>query len=96
MNPAETGREHLITRAFVSLADTLVDEYDIIDLLVGYSVELLAADAAGIVLADARGALRAVAASSESAQLMELLQLQSDQSPAWTVSAAVPRSPSST
>jgi GAF domain-containing protein len=84
MNPAQTGREHLVTRAFVSLADTLVDEYDIIDLLdrlVGYSVELLAADAAGIVLADARGRLRAVAASSEDAQLMELLQLQSDQGP---------------
>jgi GAF domain-containing protein len=84
MNPAESGREHLITRAFVSLADTLVDEYDVIDLLdrlVGYSVELLAADAAGIVLADAHGRLRAVAASSEDAQLMELLQLQSDQGP---------------
>jgi GAF domain-containing protein len=84
MNPVETGREHLITRAFVSLADTLVDEYDVIallDRLVGYSVELLAADAAGIVLADARGRLRAVAASSEDAQLMELLQLQSDQGP---------------
>ena len=84
MNPVETGREHLVTRAFVSLADTLVDEYDVIDLLdrlVGYSVELLAADAAGIVLADARGRLRAVAASSEDAQLMELLQLQSDQGP---------------
>jgi hypothetical protein len=24
MNPVETGREHLVTRAFVSLADTLV------------------------------------------------------------------------
>jgi GAF domain-containing protein len=84
MNPAETGRENLVARAFVSLADTLVDEYDVIDLLdrlVGYSVELLAADAAGIVLADARGRLRAVAASSEDAQLMELLQLQSDQGP---------------
>jgi GAF domain-containing protein len=84
MNPAEIGREHRITRAFVSLADTLVDEYDVIDLLdrlVGYTVELLAADAAGIVLADARGELGAVAASSESAQLMELLQLQSDQGP---------------
>ena len=84
MSPAESDREHLITRAFVSLADTLVDEYDVIDLLdrlVGYSVELLAADAAGIVLADARGGLRAVAASSEHAQLMELLQLQSDQGP---------------
>lgn len=84
IDPVETSREHLVTRAFVSLADTLVDEYDVIDLLdrlVGYSVELLAADAAGIVLADARGELRAVAASSQDAQLMELLQLQSDQGP---------------
>src|SRR4029078_12736402 len=84
MNPVKTGREHLITRAFVSLADTLVDEYDVIDLLdrlVGYSVQLLAADAARIVLADAHGKLRAVAASGEDAQLMELLQLQSDQGP---------------
>ena len=89
MSRADSGRLHsdreeLISRAFVSLADTLVDEYDVIDLLdrlVGYSVELLAADAAGIVLADARGGLRAVAASSEDAQLMELLQLQSDQGP---------------
>jgi GAF domain-containing protein len=80
----DSGREQTVGRAFVSLADTLVDEYDIIDLLdrlVGYSVELLAADAAGIVLGDAQGKLRVVAASSEDAQLMELLQVQSDQGP---------------
>jgi len=77
-------REQLVSRAFVALADTLVDEYDIIDLLdrlVGYSVELLDADAAGIVLGDARHKLRVVAASSEDAQLMELLQLKSDEGP---------------
>ncbi len=71
-------------RAFVALADTLVDDYDVIDLLdrlVGYSVELLAADAAGIVLGDARGELRVVAASSEDAEMMELLQLQADEGP---------------
>ena len=59
-------------------------DYDIIDLLdrlVGFSVELLAADAAGIVLGDARGELRAVVASSEAAELMELLQLQNDEGP---------------
>lgn len=84
MSQAGSGREQLVSRAFVSLADTLVDEYDIIDLLdrlVGHSVELLAADAAGIVLGDARRELRVVAASSEDAQLMELLQLQSEEGP---------------
>jgi transcriptional regulator with GAF, ATPase, and Fis domain len=82
---AGTGdREALISRAFVSLADTLVDEYDIIDLLdrlVEFSVQLLAADAAGILLGDARQELQVVAASSEDAQLMELLQLQADEGP---------------
>ena len=78
------GRERLVSRAFVALADTLVDDYDIIDLLdhlVAYSVELLEADAAGIMLADPRGELHAVAASSEDAELMELLQLQAEQGP---------------
>ena len=84
VSQAGEGREHLVSRAFVSLADTLVDEYDVIDLLdrlVSYSVELLMAQAAGIMLGDARQQLRAVAASSEDAQLMELLQLQSDEGP---------------
>lgn len=77
-------RERQVGEAFVALADTLVDDYDIIDLLdnlVGHCVSLLAADAAGIMLGDARQELRAVAASSEDARTMELLQLQSDQGP---------------
>ena len=57
------------------------DVIDLLDRLVGFSVELLAADAAGIVLSDTRGQLRAVAASSEAAEVMELLQLQSEQGP---------------
>lgn len=71
MSQPEVGREQLVSRAFVALADTLVDAYDIIDLLdhlVAYSVELLDADAAAIMLADARGDLHAVAASSEDAE----------------------------
>ena len=77
-------REQRVSRAFVALADTLVDEYDIIDLLdrlVGHSVNLLAADAAGLMLGDARHHLRVVAASSDDAHTMDLLQLQSDEGP---------------
>ena len=77
-------REQRVSEAFVALADTLVDDYDIIDLLdrlVAHSVALLAADAAGILLADPRAQLRPVAASSEGAETMELLQLQSDEGP---------------
>jgi hypothetical protein len=39
------------------------------------SVELLAADAAGILLADAHGQLHLAAASNEDTELMELMQL---------------------
>jgi GAF domain-containing protein len=84
VNAELSDRERRIGRAFVALADTMVDDYDVIDLLnrlVGYSADLLSAEAAGLVLADNRGALRAVAASSEDAELMELLQLQSDEGP---------------
>jgi len=84
VSQAEPGREQLVSEAFIALADTLVDDYDIIDLLdrlVGYSVALLAADAAGLMLGDARRELRVVAASSEDAELMELLQLQNEQGP---------------
>ncbi|MGH3780420.1 MAG: transcriptional regulator, partial [Pseudonocardiaceae bacterium] len=59
-----SSREQLLSRAFVGLADTLVDDYDIIELLdrlVSYSVELLAADAVGIMLADSHRKLRVVA-----------------------------------
>ena len=77
-------REDRVGRAFVALADTLVDDYDIIDLLdqlVAHCVDLLAADAAGLLLGDGRGRLRVVAASSEDAETMELLQLQSEEGP---------------
>ena len=84
MDRSSNEREELISRAFVTLADTLVDDYDVIDLLdrlVGFCVELLPAEAAGIVLGDARRELRAVAASDEAAQVVELLQLQADEGP---------------
>ena len=78
------SRESLISDTFVQLADTLVADFDIIDLLsmlVDRCVELIEADAAGILLADANGNLRVMAASSEQARLLELFQLQNEQGP---------------
>jgi GAF domain-containing protein len=84
MNEPGGSREALLIRAFVELADTLVDDYDIIgllDRLAGYCVELLAAETAGILLADTRGELRVVASTNEQTEWMELLQLQADEGP---------------
>jgi GAF domain-containing protein len=78
------GREQDLVRAFVRLADTLVADYDVIDLfhaLCADCVDLIGAHAAGLLLSDQRGALQAVSASSEAAQLVELFQLQADQGP---------------
>ena len=83
MSESGGNREQLLLEAFVGLADTLVDDYDVIDLLdrlVGYSERLLAAEAAGILLADQYGSLRVVA-SDERSEAFELLQLQSEQGP---------------
>jgi GAF domain-containing protein len=84
MSRSHSERDELISQAFVTLADTLVDEYDVIDLLdrlTGFCVQLLPADAAGIVLGDARWELRAVAASDDAAHVMKLSQLHSDEGP---------------
>jgi len=80
----QNDREALLTKAFVELADTLVDDYDVIevlDRLVGHCVALLAADAAGILLADPRGRLRVVASSNEESGWTELMQIQADEGP---------------
>ncbi|RZT86785.1 GAF domain-containing protein [Pseudonocardia sediminis] len=78
------GREGLLISAFVGLADTLVDDYDVIDLLdrlAAASVELLAADAAGILLLDACDKLRVAASTDERSDWMELLQIEADEGP---------------
>jgi GAF domain-containing protein len=74
----------LLSDTFIELADTMVADFDVIDflhLLTDRSVRLLAASAAGVMLADPRGELRVAAASSEEAGLLELFQLQNDQGP---------------
>jgi len=74
----------LLSETFVELTDTMVADFDVIDflhVLTDRSVQLLGVSAAGLLLADPRGELRVVAASSEAARLLELFQLQNDQGP---------------
>jgi GAF domain-containing protein len=73
-----------LARTFVSLADTLVDDFDVLDVLHELTVrcaELLEAAAAGLLLADRDGQLRVMVASTESARLLELFELQNDEGP---------------
>jgi GAF domain-containing protein len=74
----------LLAETFVELTDTMITDFDVIDflhVLTGRSAELLDVAAAGLLLADPRGELHVVAASSEAARVLELFQLQADQGP---------------
>src|SRR6476469_11204519 len=79
-------REQRLIDTFVTLADTLVDDYDLIDFmqtLAERSVELLDVSAAGIMLADGDGQLLHAACSNEQMRLMELLELRLEQEPCF-------------
>ncbi|GAA2001121.1 ANTAR domain-containing protein [Microbacterium ulmi] len=80
----DASREGRLVDAFVNLADTLVADYDVVDLLSTLSElsrDLLAATDAGILLAGAEGRLEVVAASSERSHLISLMQLAADEGP---------------
>jgi hypothetical protein len=69
---------------FVTLADTLVEDFDLIELLhllTVRSVAFTAADEAGILLLDEAGALQCLAASKERTRLLELFQIQNAEGP---------------
>lgn len=80
---------------FVDLADTLVDDFDVVELLdrlVADCVDLLEVSAAGILLRNRDGVLEVVASSSEASRLMEVFQLDAEEGPcieAVTSGAAV-------
>jgi GAF domain-containing protein len=76
--------QELLSDTFVDLADTMVADFDVIEflhLLSDRSVRLLGAAAAGVMLADPRGQLRLVAASSEAVRLLEIFQLEGEEGP---------------
>jgi GAF domain-containing protein len=77
-------REALLTRTLVELADTLVDHFDVVDLLTLLTdrcVEVLDVAAAGLMLVAPEGDLRVVASSSEEVRLVELFEIQSQEGP---------------
>lgn len=78
------SRARRVSAAFVKIADTLVADYDVVDLLhtlVEESVALLDAAAAGLLLVDPAGDLQVMASTSEKSELVEVLQLEAGVGP---------------
>jgi GAF domain-containing protein len=78
------GRERQVTAAFVSLASSLANGFDVVDLLSSLTAdcaELLDVASAGLLLSDRHGVLHLVAASSDETRSLELFQLQREQGP---------------
>jgi transcriptional regulator with GAF, ATPase, and Fis domain len=78
------NRERDVTKALVSLASSLVNGYDIVDLLSNLTADcarLLDVGSAGLLLANGRGVLSLLAASSEATEHLELFQLQQEEGP---------------
>ncbi|GHC85758.1 transcriptional regulator [Nocardiopsis terrae] len=82
--PSGARRESDLVGAFVQMADTLVDDYDVPEVLhqlATHCVNLIGISAAGLLLSDQRGSLQLVASSNERTRLLELFQLQADEGP---------------
>ncbi|MFE6131907.1 ANTAR domain-containing protein [Streptomyces sp. NPDC056437] len=78
------SREQHLSAVFVDVADSLTDDFDVIDFLeqlCAHCVALLDVKAAGILLAGERDTLHTIAASDENTHLLELFALQHDQGP---------------
>ena len=73
-----------LAEVFVEVADTLVDDFDLIDFLhtlCDRCTELLDVSAVGVMLADPGGKLQVIAASDEHTRLLEIFALQHEQGP---------------
>jgi GAF domain-containing protein len=88
-------KEVLLARIFVEIVDTLVVDFDVVDLLTMVAdqcVEVLDVTAAGLMLVAPGGDLRVIAYSSEAVRAVELFELQSEEGPsldAFRTGAAV-------
>ncbi|WP_416968053.1 GAF domain-containing protein [Streptomyces sp. 4F14] len=79
------NRERQLVRAFVALSDTYAAEFDPLHLfhrLVHTCQDLLDVDAAAVMIADARGGLRTMAATADGSAFADLLHLQNGHGPA--------------
>jgi len=77
-------QDALLVRTLVELADNLVDDFDVVDLLTLLAdrcVQALDVTAAGVMIATPAGSLQVVASSSDAMRTLELFQLQSDEGP---------------
>ena len=73
-----------LSEFFVRVADTLVDDFDVVDFLYNRPSQAAAvsgAAAVGLVLSDHQGRVRFMAASNESGKMLELLQIQNEEGP---------------
>lgn len=78
------SRDALLASQFVRLADTLVADFDVVDLLDELAracVDILGVTAAGLLLIDQDGTLQPVAFSEERIHVLELFQLQNGEGP---------------
>jgi anti-sigma regulatory factor (Ser/Thr protein kinase) len=72
------SREEAVAEAFVELSDTLVIDIDVVEflhLLTSRCVQLLDVQVASVMVADARGVLQLMAASSEYTRLLDLFEI---------------------
>lgn len=77
--------EHL-ARTFVDLTQSLSsgeDSYEVLSMLSNRCVELLPVSASGILIMDQLGILQVIAASSPSAHLLDLFQIQNEEGPCF-------------
>ncbi len=80
----ETSRDQEIVHSLVEIADNLIDDFDVVELLTGLTqrcVNLLGFSAAGVMLASPPGELRLGASSSDAMQVVELFELQANEGP---------------